>query len=112
MRVSRRGFLASVATVAIAAENTNRGRTFPTTAVRYLDPATEAAVIRLTDPNFNAYLPLPRNRAAAAKAMLYASDFNGKWDAYRMDLKSGESRQLTDAMALEDRKSIRLNSSH
>ncbi|MEQ1885229.1 MAG: hypothetical protein ABL967_09225 [Bryobacteraceae bacterium] len=100
MRISRRCFLASVATLATAAETTNRGRTFPTAAIRYLDPATESAIVRLTDPNFNAYLPLPKNRAAA-KTILYASDFNGKWDAYRMDLKSGESRQLTDAAALD-----------
>ncbi|MEQ1947856.1 MAG: hypothetical protein ABL995_11745 [Bryobacteraceae bacterium] len=87
--------------MATAAETASRGRTFPTSAIRYLDPATESAIVRLTDPNFNAYLPLPKNRAAAAKAILYASDFNGKWDAYRMDLKSGESRQLTDAAALD-----------
>jgi oligogalacturonide lyase len=101
MRISRRYFLASVATAATAAESANWGRVFPTVAVRYLDPATEFTLIRLTDPQFTAYLPPPKNRAVAPRAMLYASDFNGKWDAYRMDLKSGESRRLTDAPALD-----------
>jgi oligogalacturonide lyase len=101
MRISRRYFLASAASAAAAAEQTGQGREFPAVAVRYLDPATEFAVVRLTDPNFTAYLPLPKNRIVEQQAILYASDFNGKWDAYRMDLKSGESHQLTDATALD-----------
>ena len=101
MSFSRRYFLASVATAAVGAENANRGRVFPSVAGRYPDPATEFTVVRLTDPQFTAHLPLPKNRATAQRAFLYASDFNGKWDAYRMDLKSGESRQLTDAAALD-----------
>jgi len=101
MRISRRYFLASAATAAAGAENAGRGRVFPTAAVRYPDPATEFTVVRLTDPNFTAYLPPPKNRIAGPRDILYVSDFNGKSDAYRMDLKSGESRQLTDAAALD-----------
>ena len=65
-------------------QQVNRGRVFPSVAVRFLDPATEFVLTRLTDPLFTAYLPLPKNRAMAPRAMLYASDFPGKWDAFRM----------------------------
>ncbi len=33
--------------------------------------------------------------------MLYASDFTGTWQAFRLDLKSKESRQLTEAEHLD-----------
>jgi oligogalacturonide lyase len=59
-------------------------------------------VTRLTDPAHASGLPprtadaLPRNGAF----LLYSSDRTGKPQAYRMDLKTGESDQLTQAEAL------------
>jgi hypothetical protein len=70
-------------------------------AVRYVDPATEFTVLRLTDPQFTSSLPAIGNRGVTARQLLYASDLDGKWQAYRMDLKSKESRQLTDAENLD-----------
>jgi len=100
-RSSRRAFLASLAVATRAAETTARGRVLPSVAVHYPDPATEFTVVRLTDPQFTSSLPAPGNRGVTARQLLYASDLDGKWQAFRMDLKSKESRQLTDAENLD-----------
>jgi len=100
-RYSRRAFLASLTVAARAAETTSRGRVLPSVAVRYADPATEFTVVRLTDPQFTSSLPAIGNRGVTSRQLLYASDLDGKWQAYRMDLKSKESRQLTEAENLD-----------
>jgi oligogalacturonide lyase len=100
-RYSRRAFLASLTVAIRAAETTAKGRIVPSVAVRYADPATESTVLRLTDPQFTSSLPAVGNRGVTARQLLYASDLNGKWQAYRMDLKSKESRQLTEAENLD-----------
>jgi len=99
--VDRRLFLVSLAAATYAAENPAKGRVFPSVAVRYPDPATEFTVLRLTDPQFTSALPAPGNRGATARQLLYASDFTGSWQAFRMDLKSKESRQLSEAEHLD-----------
>ena len=100
MQASRRWFLFSLAASAYAADTPAKGRMFPSVAVRYLDPATEFIVTRLTDPQFNSFLP-SGNHAVTSRGLLYASDAAGKWEAFRMDLKTGESRQLTEAESLD-----------
>src|SRR5665213_379281 len=100
-RYSRRAFLASLTVAARAAETTAKGRILSSVAVRYADPATEFAVVRLTDPRFTSSLPAIGNRGVTSRQLLYASDLDGKWQAYRMDLKSRESRQLTGAENLD-----------
>ena len=70
-------------------------------AARYADPATEFTIIRLTDPQFSSVLPGSCNRFISARAVLYASDMAGDWQAFRMDLKNREARQLTEAEKLE-----------
>jgi oligogalacturonide lyase len=100
-RYSRRAFLATLTVATQAAETTGKGRTVPAVAVRYADPATESTVVRLTDPQFTSSLPAIGNRGVTARQLLYASDLDGKAQAYRMDLKSRESRQLTDAENLD-----------
>ncbi len=99
--VDRRLFLASLAAATYAAEPAPKGRVFPSVAVRYPDPATEFTVLRLTDPQFTSSLPAPGNRGVTARQLLYASDFTGSWQAFRMDLKNKESRQLTEAEHLD-----------
>jgi oligogalacturonide lyase len=69
--------------------------------VRYADPATESTVVRLTDPHFTSSLPAIGNRGVTTRQLLYACDLDGKPQAYRMDLKSRESRQLTEAENLD-----------
>src|SRR5579872_1336256 len=98
---SRRAFLATLAVATGAAEATAKGRILPSVAVRYADPATEFTVVRLTDPQFTSSLPAIGNRGITTRQLLYASDLDGRWQAYRMDLKSKESRQLTDAENLD-----------
>src|SRR5579863_3289684 len=100
-RYSRRAFLASLAVATRAAESTAKGRILPSVAVRYADPATEFTVVRLTDPQFTSSLPAIGNRGLTSRQLLYASDLDGRRQAYRMDLKSKESRQLTDAENLD-----------
>ena len=100
-RCSRRSFLASLAVATCAAETTAKGRTIPSVAVRYADPATETRVVRLTDPQFTSCLVAVGNRGVTARQLLYASDLAGSWQVFLMDLKSQESRQLTEAEALD-----------
>jgi len=100
-RYSRRAFLASMTVATCAAQTTSKGRILPSVAVRYADPATEFTVVRLTDPKFSSSLPAAGNRGVTARQLLYASDLDGKWQVFRMDLKTKESRQLTESENLD-----------
>jgi oligogalacturonide lyase len=100
-RRSRRSFLGSLAAATCAAQTTAKGRVFPSVAVRYSDSATEFRVLRLTDPQFSSSLAAVGNRGVTARQLLYSSDMSGSWQAFYMDLKSKESRQVTDAAALD-----------
>ncbi len=103
-RVSRRSFLATLAGAAGATRiqaQSQKGRELPSAAKRYLDPATEFVVIRLTDPQYSALLPAGGTRPLTNRSMLYASDETGTWQALRMDLHTYASQQLTDATALD-----------
>ena len=98
MLSSRRAFLVSIAGVAgciPAAE----GQNLPSEVKRYPDPATEFEVYRLTDPTHQSWLPGSYERAVSRRDsfLIYSSDRSGSVQAYRMDLKSGQSRMLTRA---------------
>jgi len=98
---TRRWFLASLASAVGAAQNKSREHVLPSVAVKYLDPATEFVVVRVTDPQYTAVLPSSGTRTLSNRMMLYASDATGKWEALRMDLRTHESLLLTDATALD-----------
>jgi oligogalacturonide lyase len=71
---------------------------FPSEASVYPDPATEFPVARLTSPSWNSHL------TAALRSrnwLLYSSDRTGKPQLFRMDLKTGESDQLTHVEDLD-----------
>jgi oligogalacturonide lyase len=70
---------------------------------RYADPATELDVVRLTNPTFASGLSAPHLRQFTKRvdAMVYWSERDGTRQIYRLDLKSGESKQLTGAAALD-----------
>jgi oligogalacturonide lyase len=70
----------------------------PSEIRRYADAATEFNVFRLTDPAHQSSLAAPHHRSVSRRGnfLLYASDRSGTMQAYQMDLKSGESRVLTD----------------
>jgi len=75
----------------------------PSEIKRYLDPSTEFPVLRLTDPSHTSILPASYGRAVSRRGnwILYSSNRSGAFHVYRMDLKSGQSRQLTDLQELE-----------
>ncbi len=70
----------------------------PSETHRYADAATEFPVFRLTDPAHQSWLPASYDRAVSRRSnfLLYTSDRSGTVQAYRLDLKTGESRQLSD----------------
>ncbi len=80
----------------------DKGTVFPSEVVRYTDAATDFAIARLTDPAHQSWLPAYFERAIARHGnfLIYASDRSGTVQAYRMDLKNGQSRELTEATHL------------
>ncbi|HLK49636.1 MAG TPA: oligogalacturonate lyase family protein [Bryobacteraceae bacterium] len=106
LRVSRRSLLASsVLAVRAIADQTNgpKGQVFESDWRRYSDPATELEVFRLTDPSYTSTLPASTNRVISRNSgfLLFCCDRSGAAQAFRMDLKSGETRQLTDRANLD-----------
>jgi len=102
--MKRRWFLLSLpAAAGFAAELPGKGRVFPSAVTRYPDAATEFQVARLTDPAHVSLLPSFYNRAIARRGnfLVYSSDLTGRLEAFRLDLKNGQSRQLTEAEDLD-----------
>ncbi|HUO28862.1 MAG TPA: oligogalacturonate lyase family protein [Bryobacteraceae bacterium] len=100
-RWTRRAFLVSgLAPLAFAEQ---KGLMIPSAWHRYTDPSTEFEVLRLTDPAHSSWLPPYYNRAVARRNgfLIYASDQNGTMQACRMDLRNGESHELTEAQSLD-----------
>jgi len=75
----------------------------PSVRHRYLDSATEFECQRYTEPGISSYIPGPNARAFSRRGnfLLYASDRRGKLDAWALDLKSSEHRQLTESAKLD-----------
>ncbi len=98
---TRRLFLTGLPAAKLWAASGN-GQTFPSEAKRYSDPATEFEILRLTDPSHASRLPPYYSRAISRRTtfLIYSGDRAAAPQAYRMDLKSFESRQLTNAEAL------------
>jgi len=98
---TRRGFLFSSAAAPLAAQS--RKTTYPSEVKRYEDPSTELDVYRLTDPGHSSTLPAYYNRAIAHNnaSLIFCCDRNGTPQAHRMDLKTGETRELTEAQDLD-----------
>jgi oligogalacturonide lyase len=75
---------------------------------RYADPATELDVLLITNPTFASGMTAPDLRQFAHRGdwLLYwserfSSDSPGARQAFLLDLKQGDSRQLTQAAALD-----------
>ena len=70
---------------------------------RYADPSTELEVLRLTDPAFASGMTAPylRQFTRRGEMLLYWSERSGSKQAYLLDMKSGESKSLTEAAALD-----------
>jgi oligogalacturonide lyase len=80
-----------------------KGSIHPSVVSRYADPTTEFPVFRLTDPQHTSVLPPHYARAISRKGnfLIYASDESGAMQACRLDLKTGQSRLLTDAQGFD-----------
>jgi oligogalacturonide lyase len=100
LALKRRAFLWSLAGAPFCLAD--KGEVLPSETKRYKDAATEFDVYRLTDPAHESRLPayygraLPRN----GSFLIYSNDRSGATQAYRMDLKNGQSRILTEASGL------------
>jgi oligogalacturonide lyase len=101
--LTRRTWLATLLAAPAAWAESKKGEAFQADLRRYSDPATELDVIRLTDPAYVSVLPAEYNRNIARTSgwMLFCCDRAGSPQAFRLDLKTGETRQLTDADALD-----------
>lgn len=79
------------------------GTVTPSEWKRYPDPATELEVLRLTDPVFASGMTAPHLRqfTRRGEALLYWSERSGTRQAHLLDMKTRESRELTEAMALD-----------
>src|SRR5207244_3142376 len=102
MALSRRCFLCSLPAVCLAADS-QKGHTFSAPAKAYRDASTDSVVFRLTDPAHTSILPAHYGRPVSRRGnfLLMSSDVNGTMNLYRLDYKSGEVRQLTDAAGLD-----------
>jgi oligogalacturonide lyase len=80
-----------------------RGASFPSDAGRYADPLTELDVYRLTKPDYSTRLTAWYNRGIARNSgwMLCCCDRGGSPQAFRLELKSGEMKQLTQTEELD-----------
>ncbi len=89
---------------AVAGEpEAGKGEVFESEWKRYRDPATDLVVYRLTEPSHTSALPAYYNRIVSRNSgfLVFSSDRGGSPQAFRMDLKSGETRQLTDRKDLD-----------
>ncbi len=102
MPSTRRKFLLASAAAVLPARS-EKGRRFDSEFAALKDPTTENQLVRLTDPGHTSVLPSGQNACLDEKGrlLLFSSDRPGAMQVFRMDLKSGESRQITDAGALD-----------
>ncbi len=102
-RWTRRGFLFTGLAAAGMAAESRKLPVFPSDAHRFPDPSTELDVYRLTSPAYSSALPAYYGRSIANHSgyLLFACDRTGSPQVFRMDLKTGETRQLTDVEDLD-----------
>jgi oligogalacturonide lyase len=103
MGLTRRALCLSALAAARVRGESRKGEVFPSDAERYADPLTELEVYRLTDPGYTSTLTAYYNRGIARNSgwMLCASDRTGAPQGFRLDLKTGEMKQMTQADGLD-----------
>jgi oligogalacturonide lyase len=101
-RWTRRAMLGFIAAPAFSVQH-GKGSLLASEIVRFPDPATELEVYRLSGLAYASYLPAYYGRSLSRKNhfLLASSDRAGTPQAFRINLKSGEWQQLTDAEALD-----------
>jgi Tol biopolymer transport system component len=102
-RISRRRLILSALAASRLAGAGVKGAAFPSDWKRFADPSTELEVYRLTSPSYSSTLPAYYSRAIARNSgwMVFCCDREGAPQAFRMDLRTGETRQLTAAEGLD-----------
>ncbi len=93
------------ASLAVAADTrTRKASPLPSAGefVRFLDPTTEAPVVRLTNPASSSALPAPTNRFISTKerSLFFSSDRTGHMCPFRADLHTGVLHQVADTSSL------------
>lgn len=80
-----------------------KGATLAPDWSRFPDAATEFQILRLTSPDYESRLaPVPAHIFSRnSKDLVFASTRTGKWQAHRLELGSGQSRQLSQAETLD-----------
>jgi oligogalacturonide lyase len=101
--LTRRAWLLGLSASAARAADLAKGQIAPPEALRFPDSATELEVVRLTNPAYTALLPAPQLRSISRHLgfFIYSSDRSGSMQVWRMELKTGESRLLTNAESLD-----------
>jgi len=101
-RITRRAILAAgLPTVLAGAATpfTKKSKPLPAVGefVRFVDPTTEATVVRLTSPASASYLPAAANRFISVRErfLIFSSDRTGRPAPFSVDLRSGLLRLLT-----------------
>lgn len=80
----------------------DKGEVVASEIKRFKDAATEFELYRLTDPAHESRLPGYPARAFSRNGsfLIYSSDRSGAAQGYRLDMKNGQSRALTEANEL------------
>jgi oligogalacturonide lyase len=80
-----------------------KGASFASDSERYADPLTELDVYRLTKPDYSSTMTAYYNRGIARNSgwMLFCCDRTGSPQGFRLDLKNGETKQLTQIEGLD-----------
>src|SRR6266568_468163 len=100
---TRRAFLLTGPAACGIHAQSAKGTLFEKDWRRYSDPTTEFEVFRLTNPEYASQMPAYYSRSIAHHNgfLLFSCDRTCSPQAFRMDLKSGQTRQLTSAAELD-----------
>ncbi|MDX2151932.1 MAG: hypothetical protein SFV54_14430 [Bryobacteraceae bacterium] len=104
--LSRRGVLAALSSVPLFGQTpSRRGQELRPETLKYNDAATEFPLERLTNPQYESYLPPHPCRIFGRRgdSVLVASRRSGTLQAFQIEQKRGEWRQLTEARELDAR---------
>lgn len=96
---TRRALIGALSLPAFA----QKGVILPADWSRYSDSATEFQVLRLTSPDYESRIAPPPAHIFSrnSRELVFASTRAGKWQAFRIDLNSGQCRQLSRAEDLD-----------
>src|SRR6185437_6895961 len=107
--ITRRAVLAMMpGTLAATSQNPAKNvRPLPSVGgfVRFSDPTTENAVVRLTNPASTSILPAPTNRFVSVRErfLIFSSERSGKLQPFRVDLRTGMLAAVAEATSLDAR---------